>query len=86
MPAMENTQKRPGDTSAAIAANRRRGLERKAQELREAGYVVVSGADIATLEIEETDDRTSLRVVMPKRAGVARHQFDATGAMVRATP
>jgi hypothetical protein len=82
---MENTR-RPGDTSAAIAANRRRGLERKAELLRAAGYIVVSSADVASLEIEETDDRTSLRVVMPKRAGVERHTFDATGAMVRATP
>jgi hypothetical protein len=29
-----------GDTSAAIAANRRRGLEKMAAKLREAGYLV----------------------------------------------
>ena len=36
------TGRRPGDTSAARAANVRRGLERKASDLRAAGFLVVT--------------------------------------------
>jgi hypothetical protein len=66
--------RRPGDTSAAIAANRRRGLDRKAEELRAAGFLVVGpeGADEAAGYLPR-----GLWPDVDKARGLERHEFDA---------
>jgi hypothetical protein len=63
--------RRPGDTSAAIAANRRRGLDRKAEELRAAGYHVLTPEDYAR----------EREVWAARHTGVERHEFGSACMM-----
>lgn len=64
-----------GDTSAAVAANRRRGLEKLAAKLRAAGYLVVAPED-------RTDGETAGPFVVSV-AGPRRVEFAGAHASER---
>lgn len=69
----EEQRRRPGDTSAARAANVRRGLERKATDLRAAGFLVVTPEEIEKLPRDKYGC-LMMQVDWPA-SGVERHEF-----------